>query len=49
MRRGKSERGTLTTDGSMGSTLEACLCSAQAGYITGQNLLLDGGNYSGVL
>lgn len=28
---------------------EACayLCSAQAGYITGQNLLLDGGNYPG--
>ena len=29
---------------------EACafLCSAQAGYITGQNLLLDGGRYSSV-
>jgi 3-oxoacyl-[acyl-carrier protein] reductase len=29
---------------------EACafLCSAQAGYITGQNLLLDGGAYPGV-
>jgi 3-oxoacyl-[acyl-carrier protein] reductase len=29
---------------------EACafLCSAQAGYITGQNLLLDGGSYPGV-
>jgi 3-oxoacyl-[acyl-carrier protein] reductase len=27
----------------------AFLCSAQAGYITGQNLLLDGGNYQGVL
>jgi 3-oxoacyl-[acyl-carrier protein] reductase len=27
----------------------AWLCSAQAGYITGQNLLLDGGNYQGVL
>ncbi len=28
---------------------DACayLCSAQAGYITGQNLLLDGGNYPG--
>jgi 3-oxoacyl-[acyl-carrier protein] reductase len=28
---------------------EACayLCSAQAGYITGQNLLLDGGSYPG--
>jgi 3-oxoacyl-[acyl-carrier protein] reductase len=30
---------------------EACafLCSAQAGYITGQNLLLDGGGYPGTL
>ncbi len=27
----------------------AFLCSAQAGYITGQNLLLDGGNYPGTL
>jgi len=29
---------------------DACayLCSAQAGYITGQNLLLDGGHYPGV-
>jgi len=26
----------------------AWLRGAQAGYITGQNLLLDGGNYSGV-
>ena len=28
---------------------DACayLCSAQAGFITGQNLLMDGGNYSG--
>jgi 3-oxoacyl-[acyl-carrier protein] reductase len=30
---------------------EACayLCSQQAGYITGQNLLLDGGAYPGTL
>jgi len=27
----------------------AFLCSAHAGYITGQNLLLDGGSYQGVL
>jgi 3-oxoacyl-[acyl-carrier protein] reductase len=27
----------------------AFLCGAQAGYITGQNLLLDGGSYQGVL
>ena len=28
---------------------DACayLCSAQAGYITGQNLLIDGGGYPG--
>ena len=27
----------------------AFLCSAQAGYITGQSLLLDGGAYPGIL
>ena len=26
----------------------AFLCSAQAGFITGQNLMIDGGAYSGV-
>jgi len=25
----------------------ACLCSAQAGYLTGQNILLDGGSFPG--
>ena len=25
----------------------AYLCSAQAGYVTGQNLLIDGGGYPG--
>jgi 3-oxoacyl-[acyl-carrier protein] reductase len=27
----------------------AFLCSAHAGFITGQNLLLDGGQYPGLL
>ncbi len=27
----------------------AFLCSAQAGYITGQSLLIDGGNYAGIM
>ena len=27
----------------------AFLCSAQAGYITGQSLLIDGGAYHGIL
>ncbi len=42
------------TAGRFGTTEEfgaACafLCSAQAGYITGQNLLLDGGSFPGTL
>ena len=30
---------------------DACafLCGVQAGYMTGQNLLIDGGNYPGTL
>jgi 3-oxoacyl-[acyl-carrier protein] reductase len=36
--------------GTVGEFGDACafLCSAQAGYITGQNLLIDGGTYPGV-
>ncbi|MEZ5926066.1 MAG: SDR family oxidoreductase [Hyphomicrobiaceae bacterium] len=43
-----------TAAGRMGTITEfgaACafLCSAQAGYISGQNLLVDGGDFSGLL
>ena len=43
-----------TPAGRMGTIAEfgaaaAFLCSAQAGYISGQNLLLDGGEYPGTL
>jgi 3-oxoacyl-[acyl-carrier protein] reductase len=46
------ERKTMNPAGRFGDPAEfgdACafLCSAQAGYITGQNLLLDGGAYAG--
>jgi 3-oxoacyl-[acyl-carrier protein] reductase len=47
------ERKSLNPAGRFGDPQEfgeACafLCSAQAGYITGQNLLIDGGAYPGV-
>ena len=47
-----AERRAANPAGRFGSPAEfgdACawLCSAQAGYMTGQNLLLDGGNYPG--
>jgi 3-oxoacyl-[acyl-carrier protein] reductase len=40
--------GRLGTTAEFGSAC-AWLCGANSGYITGQNLLLDGGNYPGVL
>ena len=40
--------GRLGTTAGLGAAC-AWLCSAHAGYITGHNLLFDGGNYSGVL
>ena len=47
-----AERRAANPSGRFGTPAEfgdACayLCSAQAGFITGQNLLLDGGNYAG--
>jgi 3-oxoacyl-[acyl-carrier protein] reductase len=50
----RTARAGSTPAGRFGSIEEfgdACayLCSAQAGYITGQNLLLDGGAYPGTL
>ena len=49
-----AERAALNPAGRFGDPAEfgdACayLCSKQAGYITGQNLLLDGGAYPGTL
>jgi 3-oxoacyl-[acyl-carrier protein] reductase len=46
------ERARATPAGRYGRVEEfgaycAFLCSAQAGYITGQNLLIDGGAYPG--
>lgn len=48
----RNERKATSPAGRLGDPAEfgdACayLCSAQAGYITGQNLLLDGGKYPG--
>ena len=45
---------SATPAGRMGTIAEfgataAFLCSAQAGYITGQNILADGGDYPGTL
>jgi 3-oxoacyl-[acyl-carrier protein] reductase len=40
--------GRLGTPAEFGAAC-AWLCSAQAGYISGQNLQLDGGSYPGVL
>jgi 3-oxoacyl-[acyl-carrier protein] reductase len=40
--------GRLGTIEEFGKTC-AWLCSVDAGYITGQNILLDGGSYPGVL
>jgi len=48
----KAQRGATIPAGRLGDPAEfgeACafLCSAQAGYITGQNLLIDGGSFNG--
>ena len=48
----KAQRGATIPAGRLGNPEEfgeACafLCSAQAGYITGQNLLIDGGAFNG--
>jgi 3-oxoacyl-[acyl-carrier protein] reductase len=40
--------GRLGTPGELGAAC-AWLCSAQAGYISGQNLQLDGGSYPGLI
>ena len=42
----QSRRGALGSADEFGATC-AFLCSAQAGYITGQNLLIDGGRFPG--
>lgn len=45
-RRASNPAGRFGTPSEFGDAC-AYLCSAQAGFITGQNLLLDGGNYPG--
>jgi 3-oxoacyl-[acyl-carrier protein] reductase len=49
MRRARAEANPSGRFGTIEEFGDACayLCSAQAGYITGQNLLLDGGAYPG--
>jgi 3-oxoacyl-[acyl-carrier protein] reductase len=49
LRRIRSEANPAGRFGTIEEFGDACayLCSAQAGYITGQNLLLDGGSYPG--
>ncbi|MGE5640151.1 MAG: SDR family oxidoreductase [Clostridia bacterium] len=49
LRKARSEANPAGRFGTIEEFGDACafLCSAQAGYITGQNLLLDGGAFSG--
>jgi 3-oxoacyl-[acyl-carrier protein] reductase len=47
-RLGEIPAGRLGTPAEFGAAC-AWLCSVHAGYVTGQNILLDGGNYSGAL
>jgi 3-oxoacyl-[acyl-carrier protein] reductase len=49
LRKARAEANPSGRFGSIEEFGDACafLCSAQAGYITGQNLLLDGGSYTG--
>ncbi len=49
LRKARAEANPAGRFGSVEEFGDACayLCSAQAGYITGQNLLLDGGSYPG--
>jgi 3-oxoacyl-[acyl-carrier protein] reductase len=51
VRKGRAEANPAGRFGTIEEFGDACafLCSAQAGYITGQNLLLDGGAFPGTL